>query len=86
VLILIGTSVVGVTIVRRLQTISQSEVTAIRGELVRIHSTAGDEVKSMDVEDGVLFLHLETTAGVVIMGYDLSTGQVVSKVVFDQEP
>ena len=63
-----------------------SEAEKISSEIVRIHKASGDRVKSIDVEDGVLFLHLETTMGVVIMGYDLSTGQEVTKVVVDQEP
>ena len=58
----------------------------VSSEIIRIRKASGDAVKSIDVEDGILFLHLETTMGVVIMGYDLSTGQEVTKVVVDQEP
>ena len=85
-LILVGTSVIGVTIVRRIQGMSPSEAEKISSEIIRIHKDSGDNVKSIDVEGGVLFLHLETTTGVVVMGYDLSTGQEVNKVVVDQEP
>ena len=86
VLILVGTSVIGVTIIRRIQDMPPSEAEKISSEIVRIHKASGDRVKSIDVEDGVLFLHLETTTGVVIMGYDLFTGQEVNKVVVDQKP
>jgi len=65
---------------------SPSGTEKVSSEIIRIHKASGDAVKSVNVEDGILFLHLETTTGVVIMGYDLSTGQEVTKVVVDQEP
>ena len=86
VLILVGISVIGVTIIRKIQDMAPSEAEKLSPKIIRIHKASGDGVKSIDVEDGVLFLHLETTTGVVIMGYDLSTGQEVNKVVVHQEP
>ena len=86
VLILVGTSIIGVTIIRRIQDMPPSGAEKVSSEITRIHKASGDAVKSIDVEDGILFLHLETIMGVVIMGYDLSTGQEVAKVVVDQEP
>ncbi|MEE2694484.1 MAG: hypothetical protein VX884_03260 [Pseudomonadota bacterium] len=84
VLIIVGTSVIGVTIVRRAQDISENGRLVTANEVLNLHTGGSEKVKSIDVEDGVLFLHMETLTGDMIMGYDLSTGEVVNRIIIDK--
>ena len=84
VLILGGTSIVGVTIVRRAQDISEGGRLAAQSKPLNLHTSEARNLKSMDVEDGILFLHMETSTGDMVIGYDLSTGEVVNRVIIDQ--
>ena len=86
VLILVGTSVVGITIVRRAQDISVGDKLVADGETLNLYASESTNVKSIDVEEGILFLHMETSTGDMVIGYDLSTGEVVNRIVIDQEP
>ena len=86
VLILVGTSVVGVTIIRRVQDLSGGERQAIDGEVVHLRTSGSKNVKSIDVDEGILFLHVETSTGDRVIGYDLFTGEVVNRVTIDQTP
>ena len=86
VLILVGTSVVGITIVRRAQDISVGDKLISGGETLNLHASESTNVKSIDVEEGILFLHLETSTGDMVIGYDLFSGEVVNRVLIDQAP
>ena len=86
VLILVGTSVVGITIVRRAQDISFGDKLIAGGETLNLHASESTNVKSIDVEEGILFLHMETSTGDMVIGYDLFSGEVVNRVIIDQAP
>ena len=86
VLILVGTSVVGITIVRRAQDISVGDKLVADGETLNIYVSESTNVKSIDVEEGILFLHMETSTGDMVIGYDLFSGEVVNRVLIDQAP
>ena len=86
VLILVGTSVVGITIVRRAQDISVGDKLVADGETLNIYVSESTNVKSIDVEEGILFLHMETSTGDMVIGYDLFSGEVVNRVIIDQAP
>ena len=86
VLILVGTSVVGITIVRRAQDISIGDKLMAGGETLNLHPSESTNVKSIDVEEGILFLHMETSTGDMVIGYDLFSGEVVNRVIIDQAP
>ena len=86
VLILVGTSVVGVTIVRRAQDISVGDKLVADGETLNLYASESTNVKSIDVEEGILFLHMETSTGDMVIGYDLFSGEVVNRVTIDQAP
>ena len=86
VLILVGTSVVGITIVRRAQDISVGDKLVVDGETLDLYVSESTNVKSIDVEEGVLFLHMETSTGDMVIGYDLFSGEVVNRVIIDQAP
>ena len=86
VLILVGTSVVGITIVRRAQDISVGDKLVADGEMLNLYASESNNVKSIDVEEGILFLHMETSTGDMVIGYDLFSGEVVNRVIIDQAP
>ena len=86
VLILVGTSVVGITIVRRAQDISVGDKLVADGETLNLYASESNNVKSIDVEEGILFLHMETSTGDMVIGYDLFSGEVVNRVIIDQAP
>ena len=86
VLILVGTSVVGITVVRRAQDISVGDKLVADGETLNLYASESTNVKSIDVEEGILFLHLETSTGDMVIGYDLFSGEVVNRVTIDQAP
>ena len=86
VLILVGTSVVGITVVRRAQDISVADKLVADGETLNLYASESTNVKSIDVEEGILFLHLETSTGDMVIGYDLFSGEVVNRVLIDQAP
>tara|TARA_Y100000814_G_scaffold65897_1_gene40875 strand:+ start:200 stop:466 length:267 start_codon:yes stop_codon:yes gene_type:complete len=86
VLILVGTSVVGITIVRRAQDISVGDKLVADGETLNLYASESTNVKSIDVEEGILFLHMETSTGDMVIGYDLFSGEVVNRVTIDQAP
>ena len=86
VLILVGTSVVGITIVRRAQDVSVGDKLVANGETLNLYVSESTNVKSIDVEEGILFLHMETSTGDMVIGYDLFTGEVVNRVIIDQAP
>ena len=86
VLILVGTSVVGITIVRRAQDISVGDKLVADGETLNLYASESTNVKSIDVEEGILFLHMETSTGDMVIGYDLFSGEVVNRVIIDQVP
>ena len=86
VLILVGTSVVGITIVRRAQDISVGDKLVADGETLNLYASESTNVKSIDVEEGILFLHMETSTGDMVIGYDLFSGEVVNRVLIDQAP
>ena len=86
VLILVGTSVVGVTIVRRVQDISVVDKLVADGETLNLYASESTNIKSIDVEEGTLFLHMQTSTGDMVIGYDLFTGEVVKRVIIDQAP
>ena len=86
VLILVGTSVVGITIVRRAQDISVGDKLVADGETLNLYASESTNVKSIDVEEGILFLHMETSTGDMVIGYDLYSGEVVNRVTIDQAP
>ena len=65
---------------------SHSDAGSVSTEFTHIEGIAGSEVKSIDVEDDILFLHLETSEGIVISGYDLSSGQKVRELRIGQRP
>ncbi len=83
---MVGTSVVGVTIVRRAQDMSEGGRIATEGEPLYLHASESKSLQSIDVEGGTLFLHMETSTGDMVIGYDLSTGEVVNRIIIDQEP
>ena len=83
---MVGTSVVGVTIVRRAQDMSEGARMATEDEPLYLHASESKSLKSIDVEGGILFLHMETSTGDMVIGYDLSTGEVVNRIIIDQEP
>ena len=76
----------GVTIVRRAQDLSEGERRVIAGEVVHLRTGGSKSVKSMDVDEGILFLHVETSTGDRVIGYNLFTGEVVNRVTIDQTP
>ena len=86
VLIIVGTSVIGVTIVRRAQDISENGRLVTANEVLNLHTGGSEKVKSIDVEEGILFLHMETSTGDMVIGYDLFSGEVVNRVLIDQAP
>ncbi len=86
VLILVGTSVVGITIVRRAQDVSVGDKLVANGETLNLYVSESTNVKSIDVEEGILFLHMETSTGDMVIGYDLFSGEVVNRVIIDQAP
>ncbi len=86
VLILVGTSVVGITIVRRAQDISVGDKLVADGETLNLYASESTNVKSIDVEEGILFLHMETSTGDMVIGYDLFSGEVVNRVTIHQAP
>ena len=86
VLILVGTSVVGITIVRRAQDVSVGDKLVANGETLNLYVSESTNVKSIDVEEGILFLHMETSTGDMVIGYDLFTGELVNRVIIDQAP
>ena len=86
VLILVGTSVVGITVVRRAQDISVGDKLVADGETLNLYASESNNVKSIDVEEGILFLHMETSTGDMVIGYDLFSGEVVNRVIIDQAP
>ena len=86
VLILVGTSVVGITVVRRAQDISVGDKLVADGETLNLYASEATNVKSIDVEEGILFLHMETSTGDMVIGYDLFSGEVVNRVIIDQAP
>ena len=86
VLILVGTSVVGITVVRRAQDISVGDKLVADGETLNLYASESTNVKSIDVEEGILFLHMETSTGDMVIGYDLFSGEVVNRVTIDQAP
>ncbi len=86
VLILVGTSVVGVTIVRRAQNISIGDKLVADGQTLNVYAGESTNVKSIDVEEGVLFLHMETSTGDTVVGYDLFSGEVVNRIIIDRAP
>ena len=86
VLILVGTSVVGITIVRRAQDISVGDKLVADGETLNLYASESTNVKSIDVEEGILFLHMETSAGDMVIGYDLFSGEVVNRIIIDRAP
>ena len=86
VLILVGTSVVGITVVRRAQDISVGDKLVADGETLNLYASESPNVKSIDVEEGILFLHMETSTGDMVIGYDLFSGEVVNRVLIDQAP
>ena len=86
VLILVGTSVVGITIVRRAQDISVGDKLVADGETLNLDASESTNVKSIDVEEGILFLHMETSTGDMVIGYDLFSGEVVNRVIIDEAP
>ena len=86
VLILVGTSVVGITIVRRAQDVSVGDKLVANGETLNLYVSESTNVKSIDVEEGILFLHMETSTGDMVIGYDLFSGEVVNRVLIDQAP
>ena len=86
VLILVGTSVVGITIVRRAQDVSVGDKLVANGETLNLYVSESTNVKSIDVEEGILFLHMETSTGDMVIGYDLFSGEVVNRVTIDQAP
>ncbi|MBT05424.1 MAG: hypothetical protein CMM32_00685 [Rhodospirillaceae bacterium] len=86
VLILVGTSVVGVTIVRRAQNISIGDKLVADGQTLNVYAGESTNVKSIDVEEGVLFLHMETSTGDMVVGYDLFSGEVVNRIIIDRAP
>ena len=86
VLILVGTSVVGITVVRRAQDISVGDKLVADGETLNLYASESTNVKSIDVEEGILFLHMETSTGDMVIGYDLLSGEVVNRVLIDQAP
>ena len=86
VLILVGTSVVGITIVRRAQDVSVGDKLVANGETLNLYVSESTNVKSIDVEEGILFLHMEPSTGDIVIGYDLFSGEVVNRVIIDQVP
>ena len=86
VLILVGTSVVGITIVRRAQDVSVGDKLVADGETLNLYASESTNVKSIDVEEGILFLHMETSTGDMVIGYDLFSCEVVNRVTIDQAP
>ena len=86
VLILVGTSVVGITVVRRAQDISVGDKLVPDGKTLNLYAGESTNIKSIDVEEGILFLHMETSTGDMVIGYDLFTGEGVKRVIIDQAP
>ena len=86
VLILVGTSVVGITIVRRAQDVSVGDKLVANGETLNLYVSESTNVKSIDVEEGILFLHMETSTGDTVVGYDLFSGEVVNRIIIDRAP
>ena len=86
VLILVGTSVVGITIVRRAQDVSVGDKLVANGETLNLYVSESTNVKSIDVEEGILFLHMETSTGDMVVGYDLFSGEVVNRIIIDRAP
>ena len=86
VLILVGTSVVGITIVRRAQDVSVGDQLVANGETLNLYVSESTNVKSIDVEEGILFLHMETSTGDMVVGYDLFSGEVVNRIIIDRAP
>ena len=62
-----------------------SQETRSTGTL-ELNGLANLHINSIDIEDGVLFLHIEAKTGHMVIGYDLTSGAEVSRILLGSSP
>ena len=78
-LIIIGTTIVGVTIVRRLHDMSEGQVQESVASTVLLSTPHGSRIRAIDADEGLLFVSVETPQGDIVVTVDIASNQVIRR-------
>ena len=79
VLIVIGTTIVGVTIVNRLHNMSEGQVEESVASTVLLSTPHGSRIQAIDADEGLLFVSVQTPRGDIVVIVDIARNQVVKR-------
>ena len=78
-LIIIGTTIVGVTIVSRLHDMSEGQVQESAVSTVLFSVPHGSRIRAIDADEGLLFVSVETPQGDIVVTVDIASNQVIRR-------
>ena len=79
VLIIIGTTIVGVTIVNRLHDMSEDQVSESIARSVLLSTPHGSRIQTIDADEGLLFVSIQTPRGDIVIIVDIASNQVIKR-------
>ena len=79
ILIIIGTTIVGVTIVNRLHDMSDGQVEESIASTVLLSMPHGSRIQAIDADEGLLFASVQTPQGDIVVIVDIASNQVIKR-------
>ena len=79
ILIIVGTTIVGVTIVNRLHDMPEGQIEESIATTVLLSMPNGSRIQAIDADEGLLFLSVETPKGDIVVTVDIASNQVIRR-------
>ena len=86
VLIIIGITIIGITIARRLYGMSEDLGKLDIPDTIPLSAPKGSRIRAVDADEGLLFVSLDTPRGDIVMIVELGSGKVIGRLELVDKP
>ena len=80
ILIIVGTTIVGVTIVNRLHDMPKGQIEESIATTVLLSMPNGSRIQAIDADEGLLFVSVQTPRGDIVVIVNIASNQVIKRV------
>ena len=80
ILIIVGTTIVGVTIVNRLHDMPEGQIEESIATTVLLSMPNGSRIQAIDADEGLLFVSVQTPRGDIVVIVNIASNQVIKRV------
>ena len=86
VLIIIGITIIGITIASRLYGMSEDLGKLDIPDTIPLSAPKGSRIRAVDADEGLLFVLLDTPSGDIVMIVELGSGKVIGRLELVDKP